>query len=645
MKNRELLSLLLVLCVAQFLGSCSRPASAEGARHNVILICLDTVRADHLGAYGYEKNVTTPGLDSLADRSTLFSDVSANSGWTKPSVPTYMTGLYPVQHGVYEGNSRDSAGEEHSDVLPASALTIAEVFQEAGYSTAAFVRNAQIRKGQGIEQGFDIYQDGAGDAKDIRWRALDWLDQRDEERPFFLYLHLLDAHFPYPVPDEYGALFSSMEAISLFRTKEWKELRERVNDGEQVLTQEQLDALIALYDGALRYIDDQLMLLMQGLDQRGLAGDTVISIISDHGEEFLEHGKIGHGHGLHEELLSVPWILHVPGREPEVIETPVSLVDLFPTLLHAADLPVVVDCEGVDRLDQPMLWRESYAEHKAGRRYQQSVRRGDHKLIRYMESTGAPGVKVEAPTVVELVEKGDRLAVGLRLDADGTPVAAEVKLRGGSDDPIEIKGTIQAIDDDGFVLAGIHVPLLKDVVLYGNTKDAEGKDVPLEVGLGVKVKIRSSAGAYLGYRVKLYARDSKIENELRGIPKGIDESSSVARLDFGFTSVVLDEKTVVEAPAARDHSLTREDLRALLLAGGASWKPFTHLVELYALEGDGRVEVPFDDPTGVTGMSGLLDTFGAERAQRPLWSSADRSVLSQKDLHELMEIGYAGGED
>jgi choline-sulfatase len=278
----ELNRLVPALFLLSLCGSCGETAANNNAPRNVILICLDTVRSDHLGAYGYSENATTPGLDGLAAESMLFMDVSANACWTKPSVPSYMTGRYPLEHGVYEGHSKDSAGQ-HSDVLPQSALTIAEVFKDSGYSTVAFVRNAQIRKGQGIEQGFDTYTDEAGDAKDIRWRAVDWLDQRSEDQPFFMYLHLLDAHWPYPVPAEYGELFNPGAAIEFFRTSEWQDLRKKINSGEVELSGDQLTALIALYVGALRYIDDQLMLLMQALEQRGLREDSVICVISDHG--------------------------------------------------------------------------------------------------------------------------------------------------------------------------------------------------------------------------------------------------------------------------------------------------------------------------------------------------------------------------
>src|SRR5262245_8276724 len=138
------------------LASCGEASQVHGKR-NVVLICMDTVRADHLGVYGYARP-TTPELDRLAARALVFADASATAGWTKPSVPSFLTGTYPCQHGVYEGSAHGEAGDV-TDVLPAECLTLAEAFHENGYATAAFVHNAQLREGSGFEQGFDTYDE------------------------------------------------------------------------------------------------------------------------------------------------------------------------------------------------------------------------------------------------------------------------------------------------------------------------------------------------------------------------------------------------------------------------------------------------------------------------------------------------------
>ena len=152
------------LLLPLLLAACGSASEGEGTRRpDVIFVCMDTVRADHLGCYGHDRD-SSPNLDALAERSIVFADASATACWTKPSVPSYLTGTYPLQHGVYRGSARDATGTR-SDALPEAAWTIAEAFSGAGYQTGAFVRNAQLRHGLGFEQGFDVYLDEAGDAR------------------------------------------------------------------------------------------------------------------------------------------------------------------------------------------------------------------------------------------------------------------------------------------------------------------------------------------------------------------------------------------------------------------------------------------------------------------------------------------------
>jgi len=629
--------------LAGALSSCSR-TEGPGPKKNVILICLDTVRADHLGAYGYEENPTSPTLDELARCSTLFLDTSAAAGWTKPSVPSYMTGTYPLQHGVYEGHSKDRDGE-HSDVLPDQAITLAEVFQARGYQTAAFVQNAQLRKGQGIEQGFDLYTDRAGDARNIRWSAVDWIDDRVSRQPFFLYLHFLDAHWPYPVPDEYGELFSSKEAISLFRTKDWKQLRDSINDGETTLDTEQKEALLDLYDGALRYIDDQLARLLSGLSQRGLKGETIICVLSDHGEEFLEHGKIGHGHGLHEELLQVPWILHVPGEEPRVVDTPVSLVDLFPTLLHAADIASPVETEGIDRIHAPDRRRESIAEHKAGRSYQQSIREGDLKVIRSFKRQKTDFQDAPSTALDWASKEPVRLSVELRPGSGGTLVASEIKPRGDMSDPMEMKGVIESISGDRLVLNGIHVALAPDVELYGDTTGPSGTERQLEVELPVKVKVRAVGDSLETFKVKLYAPDPAFESEVRGVLTAFDRTATGGVLHLGPVAIEIDELTAIELKDERCRAITREDLLVLLANPACGGSDYRRQERLHDLSQDPAELFPIQDHPELERLSLTLDRLGSRLSREVLWSSSDRSTLTAEEISDLEAIGYAASEE
>ncbi|MFT5289977.1 MAG: choline-sulfatase, partial [Planctomycetota bacterium] len=262
--------------------SCGAESKVEQRPRNVILICWDTVRADHLGPYGYSLRPTTPALDALATRSTVFTDASATAGWTKPSVPSILTGLMPAEHGVFEGSASFELGKT-TDVLPESAVTLAEVFQGRGFRTAAFVKNAQLRPGNGFEQGFETYRDEVGDARDIRWAGLDWLDSLQPEDSFFLYLHALDAHWPYAIPDAAAKRFVELERVRMFQEKSFKEIVDRIQDGEREFSADERNDLLALYDGAISYLDQQLGFLIEGLALRGLEEDTVIVLVSDHG--------------------------------------------------------------------------------------------------------------------------------------------------------------------------------------------------------------------------------------------------------------------------------------------------------------------------------------------------------------------------
>jgi hypothetical protein len=201
------------------------------------------------------------------------------------------------------------------------------------------------------------------------------------------------------------------------------------------------------------------------------------------------------------------------------------------------------------------------------------------------------------------------------------------------------------MNEEGIVLSGIAIPLLKDVVVYGITQDAMDADRSLVVGAGVKVKIRSAGDGFVGYRVKLYAADAGIESEVRGVPSRVEFAEEGIYLHLGPLRVAMDDATVVDMGATRDHSLTREELCEFLMAGGASWKPFAAEVELYDLDRGGGEHELLDSPSETAVLSGALDEFGVRLTGKPLWSARDRKALTPKDLRELSAIGYVGDED
>ncbi len=605
-------------------------------RPDVILICLDTVRADRLGCYGYRANETTPRLDALANESTLFVDASASACWTKPSVPSFLTGTYPLEHGVYEGSAHDEGGER-SDVLPEAATTLAEMFRDAGWSTAAFVRNAQLRRGLGFEQGFELYQDEAGDAREIRWRAQDWLDARAGNRPFFLYLHFLDAHWPWPVPEEYATRFAPAEAIAPFRGKGSRPLRDAVNAGERVLGQVEREAMGALYDGSLRYIDDQLSELFAWLERRGRWRDTVVCVIADHGEEFGEHGKLGHGHGLYEGLLRVPWILRVPGRPARRVEAPVSLIDLFPTLLSAAGLAPPGPVEGIDRLAQPDARRAVFAEHKEPDAYQQSLRSGTDKLVRRFTAAGGAGA-----------QPGDPLPrIGRRYDVDLDPSGGRLRalaVAAGEDDPAdppELKGTVQGLRGTSFSLCGVPVRLAADAVFYGELQEEGAGAEELREGRLVKI-VATPQDAFLeAKRVKLYAGDAEPELELRGSLEAFEGDAAAGRLRIAGLWVVVDGSTRwTGVEGGNEDGLARETVLGWLQEDALPDAAFRLERRLFDLSrGPGESEPRTDGPP-LAALDRALDELGERLARRRIWSEADQRLLDSKALDELRALGY-----
>ncbi len=610
---------------ALLLGCGGQHQAAE--RPNVILICLDTVRADLLGTYGHREHPTTPFLDGLAESSIVFEDASATAGWTKPSVPSILTGTFPSQHGVYEGSSKLREGSI-TDVLPQASVTLAEVFQESGYETAAFVMNAQLRPGNGFEQGFDLYQDEAGDARSIRWHGLDWIDREHGERPFFLYLHFLDAHWPYPIPETYATMFAEGADVSKFQSGG---LLSAVNKGEAELEPAELAALEDLYAGAIRYLDDQLALLVQGLRIRGLEEDTIVCIVSDHGEEFGEHGRIGHGHGLWEGLLRVPWILHVPGGEPQRVQVAVSLVDLFPTLLSAARVSHSTKVMGVDRLTHRDAKGPIYAEHKASDRYQHSFRWEGRKLQRSYATQGE---------VMEIypVYAHTRWEAELERAKDGVLFATQLKPRDEPlDEPVEIKGAIQNYTEAGFTLGAIpiHINPVTDI-----DHDDEARDLSVRDGRIVKVRGPIEGGVMTAERVKVYPVGEDEVFEIRGPVDEIDVdlATRLGRIVIGGIEVRIDPATELKNASVitKGPALDRNEIIAILASNGGSGRFDEALYDL------ARDPLELDpEAVGDDRIRTLLEDFAAQAVRKRVFGDGDRMLLTEEAIQDLRRIGYA----
>jgi arylsulfatase A-like enzyme len=346
-RNALLGALILLPLIAQFtLSEATTPNehSAESeSLPDVTVVVIDTLRADHLGTYGYQREdgeVTSPNIDAFAQTGVVFENTWSQAPWTRPSMASLHSGLFCSGHTV----------NQVYDMLPKDATTLAEMANERGYRTAGFSANANVGVTYGFGQGFEqlwtvgkprtlstftrwgelehivvnkilggFLYDGDDHAALVNDRTFAWLDEvAQDPRPKFTYVHYIDPHTPY-LPPEGGFLFdgeiydveAAIDDLKLKRTSRVQEFPfEVLPDPSAAMVRE----TIRMYDSEIRYVDQEFEKLLAGLRQRGLldAGDWLI-LTSDHGEEFYEHGRFGHGQSLFEDQLHVPLIVVGPG--------------------------------------------------------------------------------------------------------------------------------------------------------------------------------------------------------------------------------------------------------------------------------------------------------------------------------------------
>jgi hypothetical protein len=286
-------------------------SAASSRRRGIILISLDTLRADHLRCYGYSRP-TSPNLDRLAREGLLATTMISSAPWTLPSHMSLFTGLDPTEHGV-TGLKKPP--------LDRSVPTLGERMAERGFWCEAFLGGANLAPSWGIERGFRRYDYGGGGARVVFGRAIDWLSERPRDR-FFLFLHTMDIHTPYNRHTEHP-VWSDGSRVSM----------DMVSKGARPLPE-----LIAAYDDGIRSTDAALGALFSALHRLGYWDSTAIVIFADHGEEFLDHGGLMHGRSLHRELLHIPLIIRAPGGPQGRLDGQLhGLVDLHGTVLALGD--------------------------------------------------------------------------------------------------------------------------------------------------------------------------------------------------------------------------------------------------------------------------------------------------------------------
>jgi arylsulfatase A-like enzyme len=351
------------------------PSPTEAGRPNVLMIVMDTTRADHLSCYGHPA-ATTPNIDRLAQEGVLFEQATSTAPWTLPSHGTLFTGLYPSQHGARWSRHQ----------LDGQLTTLAEVLQQEGYQTAGFSNNGWISRALNFDQGFDEFFDfqaswrggwvagrmalvqlldrvpGMKAKKRLRdagatrtnhaiaqWFARD----HDAARPFFIFINYLEPHFEYRPPERFRQRFISPEQEQQRRKLDIEAMRQLAPPVRFEPPMREL--LTNLYDGELAYLDSRIGELMDGLRARGLLDNTLVIVTSDHGESIGDHDIFEHQFCIYETLVHVPLVMRYPATLPagQRVDARASLIDIVPTVLTAAGVPV--SAMGIDLPGQDLV--------------------------------------------------------------------------------------------------------------------------------------------------------------------------------------------------------------------------------------------------------------------------------------------------
>lgn len=537
----EFAALAFGFAVAMLLG-CGRDSAA---RHpNVLVICIDALRADHLGVYGATPS-PSPSLDAFTKSAVVFENATSVASWTKPSVPSLLTGLYPEEHGVYDNSGK------HVDTLASGAVPLASILAAGGYRTAAFVENDQlVKRFSGLDRGFSLYFDGAGHPAQIVDRFLSWVGH-DDAKPWFAYLHFLDPHFPYTPddftmgPDEAGRLKTRAWHWDL-RGVAWGMMRDRVNAGTLALDAAALADLERLYSLEIHAVDAVVGRLLTLLEADGLLDRTMVIVTADHGEGFLEHGRLDHGYGPYQELLHVPLVIRLPGGERggTRVAALAQNVDIAPTVLDRVGLATPTGWSSVSLMptltaNAKEVRSTALALEQHGQWHLLGLR---DRRFSYVRSEGGTREVAAPPVLPAACAPGTRVRLQGIFQVSGF-VAGAVKHLAPGDLDTELQGPVEAIDRRASTIRVLgvtaHVP---DGL---RSEDANGEHTALvfdNLKAGDLVRLH---GGLLGGLFE----PTKVETaplgsiEVEGVVKRIDRSSGrTVMLDLGDLVVEVDAR-------------------------------------------------------------------------------------------------------
>jgi arylsulfatase A-like enzyme len=381
--------ILLILICNGFIYSYRLPNRSKGP--NIILISIDALRADHLSCYGYHRN-TSPNIDRIASQGVLFKNAFSQATWTLPSHTSIFLSQYVWRHNVPSA---------HTKRLTDPCTTLAEILKNENFATAAFTGGGYTSSQYGFDQGFEIYDDGTpekmmwrGEISSYMDKSLNWLESV-RNRKFFLFIHTYDVHTPYDPPAPYFDLYTKGRCEGKHLRTSRGIIPEKL-DASKLIPKE-IDYIMAVYDGDINYVDDQLRKLFKKLDQLGISDNTIMIITADHGEGFNEHGRLDHGYKPYIELVHVPLIIKGPGiPKNRIYENYVQHIDILPTILEILNipqrkemqgrslLPLISDCEIEEDFK---TYSSGEAREKPQRRFSMSLRT---KEWTYIMNQGGP---------------------------------------------------------------------------------------------------------------------------------------------------------------------------------------------------------------------------------------------------------------
>lgn len=359
------------------------PVKVGAKKKNVVVLLVDTLRADKLKSYG-NKRVKTNAIDAFVGESTLFEQCQSNSNWTKPSCASVLTGLHPDSHKA----------RGHSSRLNNSVKMVSEMFREKGFQTGAFVANGYLATEFGFNRGWSKYvnyirETKNSDAENVFNDTLKFIDEAGD-KPFFAYVQTIDPHVPYDPPAEDLKLYDARPYEGPVSPRSTGNLLEEYKRKQVELNSRDKRYLEALYDGEVTYHDRQFGKFVATLKKKGVLDNTVFVVCADHGEEFFEHESVGHGHTLFQELLHVPLVIRAPGLVPsnKRVMVKANLSDIVPTVLDATGNDIQSGVEGKSLLSEANgevgnLFDASFSSFFSEadeRNLQWAVRKGDWKL-------------------------------------------------------------------------------------------------------------------------------------------------------------------------------------------------------------------------------------------------------------------------